>query len=269
MSSRFINSVLALAVAAFLPAAAWGSSEGDTVSILHAAGGTWQADDLVWTEYNGSWRVSTLATLIKLPSKRLDFGVAVRALCSEILLSLPKAPNGVGQNNVYRVAVNLRSKLPGDVRGNTFPFAIPVQVKNGACQFKEAGELYFYTYPAPLEDWEATKVLFNAESPAGREIVLHFRNGNPSFSRVLPFQKACIAFFADPSPALSEIKKIYELPDNLNGHSVMVAEYNQGGGNLSFKAGFDYERYEYKDGQFEMFEYLDGKCIPSLESIRK
>ncbi|CUH41544.1 hypothetical protein RUM4293_00418 [Ruegeria atlantica] len=48
--------------------------------VLLAAGGKWFAQGISWTEYNGHWRVRTIATLVDISEVPLQFGIALTTL---------------------------------------------------------------------------------------------------------------------------------------------------------------------------------------------
>ncbi|NVO54282.1 hypothetical protein HW561_00565 [Rhodobacteraceae bacterium B1Z28] len=246
-----------------------GSSESEQPEAQHelfAAGGKWVAQDISWVEYKDHWRVRTLATLVELRNGPLLFTEALRALCDEVIVNLPNAPSEVSQEDVYRVELNIRSFLPGDNRSPAFSQAIPIQVRREVCQMKPDGELYFNSYPAQLEDWEVTKVLYGVEESGEHGITLHFRAIDSATSGKLPFMEACNAFFADPSPALGKLKQLVELPDDLSGYRIKVAMFDDPDVSVAFNEPADYGIYVYKNDDFQVFKLSKEQCISWPES---
>ncbi len=127
---------------------------------------------------------------------------------------------------------------------------------------KPDGELYFYSYPETLENWEITKVVYGVEGSDPRAITLHFRSIDKSANKPLPFVEACNAFFADPPPALAKIKQLNGLPDSLENFPIRVAEYDNPNVNLSFDAPADLNAYAYEDDDFRMFKLKNNSCTP-------
>ncbi|WP_171102848.1 hypothetical protein [Ruegeria sp. HKCCD7255] len=230
--------------------------------VLFAAGGKWVAQDISWEKYNGNLRVSLVASLVELKTAPLLHKEALSALCQEVIVNLPSAPEEVADENDYRVALNMRSLLSGDNPNPVFSFPLPIQVRQGNCQIKPDGELYFYSYPATLENWEMTKVLYDVEGSDPRAIALHFRSIDQSTNKPLPFVEACNAFFADPPPALAKLKQLYGLRDNLENFPIRIAEYDNPKTNLSFDAPTDLSLYAYENDDIRIFKLQNNACVP-------
>lgn len=126
---------------------------------------------------------------------------------------------------------------------------------------KPDGELYFNTYPAELEGWEVTKVLYSVDETGEPVVTLHFRAIDSTNSRKLPFVEACNAFFADPSPALDKLKQHFDLPDDLSGYRIRVAMFDNPNVNVSLSAPADYGTYIYKNDELRMFTLSQQQCM--------
>lgn len=232
----------------------------DEEKAFSAGGADWVIQDILWSEYNGHWRVRAMATLVRPPKGVLLFTDVMGAICGEILATLPHAPEFVDKTKVYRVELNTRSFLFGRYGDPLFPQALPIQIRQGKCQIRSDGK-YFYTYPGVMENWEQSKVLVDTEIADTPTVFLHFRKINPKLDGKLPFREACNAFFADPSPALENLKQHFGLPSDLDGHPIWVVEFNNYTYDVT-NTDPDYATYVYRKNQFEVFELSGVQCRP-------
>ncbi|WP_147235250.1 hypothetical protein [Ruegeria sp. A3M17] len=233
--------------------------------VLFAAEGKWLAQDISWTEYDGHWRVRTLATLVDISEAPLQFEIALSALCDEVVRKKTKAPEQVSRDDIYRVELNMRNLLPGDSGAPVFPYAIPIQVRQDECRMKPEGELYFNTYPGDLENWEFTKILYNFISTdlvgsGVQGITLLFRRIDPESSQKLAFLDACNAFFSDPSPALARMKHQFSLPDNLDGYVVRVVDFDDHSDNVALDAPATPELHVFRKEDAQLLQLTSERC---------
>lgn len=229
-----------------------GSSVKRSDPLLHAAGGKWLAQDIAWTEYKGHWRVELMATLTYSGGRRILPREALQGLCGEALTGLPDVPGSVSRKDVYRVELNIRGfQSDGSVGEPLFPYALPVQVRDGACQVKNERGIYYYSYPSTLEGWELVNLTYDKASTSERALNLHFSPIDGVAEGDFPFKEVCEAALADAPPSLAELREATGLPDSLDGQLVRVKnETSVGGKLLSFSFSAD-----------KMYRFSDGKCL--------
>jgi hypothetical protein len=223
---------------------------------IFAAGAKWALQDVSWAEYDGHWRVSVSGFLLRTARKRIPPDEVLKGLCGSILVSLPSAPNGVERDDVYRVTFNSISYIGRNKEKNSFwRGTIPVQILDGSCQLKKRTNLYYLTYPGPLQNWELkdARITKNSEGQGGKRLKIYFVKQTKE-GAALPFLEACEAFVADPGhlPALLGLDELSEVVE------IEVNDSTQTGPDLLY----------FRRSVGVAFGYLNDKCIP-LEKGQK
>lgn len=249
---------LVLLAAVLVGATLWFTREKPTLGpLLSAYGGKWEARDLEWTEYNGYWRVSTTARLLRHRGSSLRFSKALTGLCGAVLTKLPNAPEGVTRQDLYRLDLNLEYvPKKGAAIETAFEEPVPIQVRYGTCNMRDESEAYFKTYPGDLASWELSDIIASADDNSQPKLELIFRRLNNNVE--LEFQpiQICEAFFADPHSYIYTMQADQDLPENLNGISVRVTDNKQYGNSL----------LNFKTGKFYDLQHVNGVCQAAAES---
>ncbi len=239
MTPKLYKFVLALAVIATVWGAYWLIRPGRGLDgpKFHAAGWTWIAPEVDWTELSGQFAVDVRIAPVRGQGRQKISPPLFDAICGGVLTKLPGAPADVHRSAIYRVTVGF---MPGVLPDPDNDMSIPVTVIDGGCQPADKGDRYPIRYPGDLQGWNVGWMDQKPGSDERRVIFVRRPESSQELSE-FPLKTACEAVAGDPPPGRG--------PGALSGSLWVEARVTQGLTILNFYNSFSQE-----------FIVTNGKC---------
>lgn len=176
-----------------------------------AAGMKWQSFDPVWTRFDESYALDLKLVVTSAPptfdgkrTRQLN-GRMMRAICGAILTKLPRPPENVTRNNIYRLGL----MFPANTE-EKWGDPLPVPIQDGSCLSKDGQLIFDWAYPGQLTGW--SPVRYEQGTDTGLTITFARRSETNLAYDQVDLEFACQALFRD---APEKMRNLLEARDQV------------------------------------------------------